>query len=224
MAQDDERRRIARELHDEAGQALASLIVRLRTLQDAPSLGEAKTQATRLRKSLSDTIGGLARLARGLHPSLLDDLGLGPALKRHAADTAEAPGMPIRVTTKGLGPGAAAGDRDRAVPHRAGSPHQRGATRPGQARRDQPDPRRHGRAPRGRRRWPRTGPGRKDRQGTRVVFAGTPRHPGARGRARRRGRRHLRLGPRHHGDRQLAAADAPGRCARPSRAASRGPR
>ena len=104
MAQDDERRRIARELHDEAGQALASLIVRLRTLQDAPSLGEAKTQATRLRKSLSDTIGGLARLARGLHPSLLDDLGLGPALKRQAADTAEALGIPIHVTIKGLGP------------------------------------------------------------------------------------------------------------------------
>ncbi len=105
MAQDDERRRIARELHDEAGQALASLIVRLRTLQDAPSLGEAKTQATRLRKALSDTIGGLARLARGLHPSLLDDLGLGPALKRHAAETAEALRMPIRVTIKGLGTG-----------------------------------------------------------------------------------------------------------------------
>ena len=104
MAQDDERRRIARELHDEAGQALASLIVRLRSLQDAASLREARTQASRLRKTLSDTIGGLARLARGLHPSLLDDLGLGPALKRHAADTAEALRIPIRVTIQGLGP------------------------------------------------------------------------------------------------------------------------
>ena len=102
-AQDDERRRIARELHDEAGQALASLIVRLRTLQDARTLGEAKTQAVRLRRSLADTIGGLARLARGLHPSLLDDLGLVPALKRHAADIAEALGIPVRVRVERLG-------------------------------------------------------------------------------------------------------------------------
>jgi signal transduction histidine kinase len=57
----------------------------------------------RLRKGLADTIGGLGRLARGLHPSALDDLGLGPALRRHAADTAEALGIPIRVTIKGLG-------------------------------------------------------------------------------------------------------------------------
>ena len=96
-AQDDERRRIARELHDEAGQALASLIVRLRSLQDARSLREAKAQAARLRRGLADTIGGLGRLARGLHPSLLDDLGLVAALRRHAADTAEALDIPIRV-------------------------------------------------------------------------------------------------------------------------------
>jgi PAS domain S-box-containing protein len=102
-AQDDERRRIARELHDEAGQALTSLIVRLRTLQDARSLREAKAQAARLRRGLADTIGGLGRLARGLHPSLLDDLGLVAVLKRHAAEAAEALAIPIRVRTKGLG-------------------------------------------------------------------------------------------------------------------------
>ena len=101
-AQDDERRRIARELHDEAGQALASLIVRLRALQDAATLAAARAQATRLRKGLADTIGGLGRLARGLHPSLLDDLGLVAALKRHAADTAEAFGPVIRFKASGF--------------------------------------------------------------------------------------------------------------------------
>jgi signal transduction histidine kinase len=102
-AQDEERRRISRELHDEAGQALTALVVRLRALEDAPSLREAKAQAALLRKGLADTIGGLSRLARGLHPSLLDDLGLGTALRRHAADTAEALDIPIRVRTQGLG-------------------------------------------------------------------------------------------------------------------------
>jgi len=103
-AQDEERRRIARELHDEAGQALASLIVRLRGLQDAPSLPDAKRQALALRRALSDTILDLGRLARGLHPSLLDDLGLAPALKRQAADSAEAMRIPVRVKVAGLGP------------------------------------------------------------------------------------------------------------------------
>lgn len=103
-AQDEERRRIARELHDEAGQALASLIVRLRSLQDAASLPDAKRQALALRRDLADTIMDLGRLARGLHPSLLDDLGLGPALKRYAADTAEALRIPVRLKVAGLGP------------------------------------------------------------------------------------------------------------------------
>ena len=102
-AQDEERRRIARELHDEAGQALATMIVRLRSLQDARSLGEAKAHATRLRQGLADTIVDLGRLARGLHPSMLDDLGLAPALGRYAADVAEKLGIPVRVRTSGLG-------------------------------------------------------------------------------------------------------------------------
>ena len=102
-AQDEERRRIARELHDEAGQALATLIVRLRSLQDARTLREARAHALRLRRGLADTIVDLGRLARGLHPSLLDDLGLAPALGRYAADVAETLGIPVRVRTAGLG-------------------------------------------------------------------------------------------------------------------------
>lgn len=101
-AQDQERRRIARELHDQAGQALAATIVGLRRLQGARSLREAKGHATRLRRGLVAALVELGRVARGLHPGMLDDLGLGPALKRHASDVAEALGIPIRVRITGL--------------------------------------------------------------------------------------------------------------------------
>ncbi|HXY20721.1 MAG TPA: sensor histidine kinase [Gemmatimonadales bacterium] len=102
-AQDEERRRIARDLHDQTGQALASTIVVLRRLQGARSLREAKGHATTLRRGLVSALVELGRVVRGLHPGMLDDLGLGPALKRHASDMADALGIPIRVRVSGLG-------------------------------------------------------------------------------------------------------------------------
>ncbi len=84
QAQEEERQRIARELHDEAGQLLTSLLVGLRSLSDARRLADAKEQAGRLREIASEAIGELSRLARGLHSSVLDDLGLATALRRYA--------------------------------------------------------------------------------------------------------------------------------------------
>ena len=85
-AQEDERRRIARELHDEAGQLLASLLVGLRALEDAPTIAEAKAQARRLREISAQAVDEVGRLARGLHPAALDDLGLAVALSRYVAE------------------------------------------------------------------------------------------------------------------------------------------
>jgi PAS domain S-box-containing protein len=81
--QEDERLRIARELHDEAGQLLTSLLVGLRSLSDASSLRVAKKQAKALREIASKAIAELSRLARGLHSSVLDDLGLETAIRRY---------------------------------------------------------------------------------------------------------------------------------------------
>ena len=88
-AQEEERRRIARELHDEAGQLLTALLVGLRTLEDARNLADVKAQGQRLREIAAQAIDEVGRLARGLHPTVLDDLGLGVALSRYAAEYAK---------------------------------------------------------------------------------------------------------------------------------------
>jgi len=86
QAQEEERRRIASELHDEAGQLMTSLLVGLRTVSDARHLKDAKNQAKVLRKIASKAIGEVGRLARGLHSSVLDELGLKEAVQKFTDD------------------------------------------------------------------------------------------------------------------------------------------
>jgi PAS domain S-box-containing protein len=88
-AQEEERRRMARELHDEAGQLLTSLLVGLRTLEHARDLADVKAQGNRLREITAQTIDEVGRLARGLHPTVLDDHGLGVALSRYVSEYVE---------------------------------------------------------------------------------------------------------------------------------------
>lgn len=85
-AQEKERRRIAGDLHDGVGQALTSLLIGLRTVSDSESLVAAQARAIDLRKLVVTTLEDVKRLARGLRPSVLDDLGLGPALERLISD------------------------------------------------------------------------------------------------------------------------------------------
>lgn len=95
QAQEDERRRIARELHDEAGQLMTSLLVGLRSLSDIRRLADAKQQAKRLREIASEAINEIGRLARGLHSSVLDDLGIEAALRRIADEFAKTQAIQI---------------------------------------------------------------------------------------------------------------------------------
>jgi len=88
-AQEEERRRIARELHDEAGQLLTSLLVGLRTLEDSRNIADAKTKGHRLREITAQAIDEVGRPARGLHPTVLDDHGLGIALSRYVTEYAK---------------------------------------------------------------------------------------------------------------------------------------
>jgi len=97
-AQEEERRRIARELHDEAGQLLTALLVGLRSLEDVRELADVKEQGRRLREIAGQAIDEVGRLARGLHPTVLDDHGLGVALSRYVNDYAKSHNIVVDLT------------------------------------------------------------------------------------------------------------------------------
>lgn len=94
-AEADERRRIARELHDETGQSLTALLVGLRAIAEMSERAEVREAAMRLRDVAAQTIDDVGRLARGLHPAVLDDKGLGAAARRYAADYARLHGTRV---------------------------------------------------------------------------------------------------------------------------------
>lgn len=82
-AQENERRRIARDLHDSLGQAITSLMVGLRVIEESSTQPEVQAQVRELRRIGSETHDDVRRLARGLRPAILDDAGLMPALERY---------------------------------------------------------------------------------------------------------------------------------------------
>lgn len=83
-AQEEERKRIARELHDDTGQAITSLMVGLRAASDACEPA-TRARLESLREIAAQTLDSVKRLARELRPPLLDDLGLRAALERYIA-------------------------------------------------------------------------------------------------------------------------------------------
>ena len=102
-AQEEERGRIARELHDETGQSLTALLVGLKTVGSAHTLEEAKEWAESLRAVASMALHEVGRLAWGLRPSVLDDLGLLATLERYAAEYADSYAIRVDLKTKGFG-------------------------------------------------------------------------------------------------------------------------
>jgi signal transduction histidine kinase len=85
-AQEDERKRIARELHDGTSQSLTSLMIGLRALGDSCAQPEVHQRAEELRAVAADTLDEVHGLALQLRPSVLDDLGLPAALERYLTD------------------------------------------------------------------------------------------------------------------------------------------
>ncbi|MFL5625701.1 MAG: ATP-binding protein [Ktedonobacteraceae bacterium] len=80
-AQEQERKRIARELHDETSQVLTSLLISLAILEETTTTQEARDRITDTRKLAHQTLRAIRNLSIDLRPSALDDLGLLPALR-----------------------------------------------------------------------------------------------------------------------------------------------
>jgi len=96
-AQEEERKRISRELHDTIGQSLSSLMVGI-TVLGRMTEEEAAAKARELQLLAGETLTQVRELSRELRPSALDDLGLVPALERYAEDfTIRYPGISAHV-------------------------------------------------------------------------------------------------------------------------------
>ena len=100
-AQEDERRRIARELHDELGQSLNALIFGLKTAEITAehNTADVRDVLRRLRVATSDAVRELQTVIYDLRPSLLDDLGLIPALRWYAESRIESQGIRVSFET-----------------------------------------------------------------------------------------------------------------------------
>jgi len=101
--QEGERRHIARELHDEAGQALASLRYGLRLLEREIDQGASVTaQVAELMQRTDAVIDSLRRLAADLRPATLDHLGLEAALRQYARSAGAEFGLAVRFKARGF--------------------------------------------------------------------------------------------------------------------------
>ena len=95
-AQEDERQRVARELHDEIGQTLTALMLQLgSTARHAPP--EVKERLADATETARATVEALHRILRELRPEALDDLGLPSALATLADRVTERTGLPVSV-------------------------------------------------------------------------------------------------------------------------------
>ncbi len=96
-AQENERRTLARELHDEIGQSLSAILMDAESAECAADAAEAREHLTALRGLAEKTVNQVRDLALLLRPSMLDDFGLVPALNWHAREATKRTGMNVLV-------------------------------------------------------------------------------------------------------------------------------
>ena len=100
-AQEEERRGIAQGLHDDTGQALSMLIIQLDRLDERLPRGnpELKKRVAETRHLAANALTELRHILAGLRPAILDDLGLGPAIRWYARTHLEGAGLHVVVRT-----------------------------------------------------------------------------------------------------------------------------
>lgn len=99
--QEEERRRLARELHDDTIQSLIALNQRIQLVQIALDHQPAADQLAEMQQMTTEIIADLRRFTHALRPIYLEDLGLVPALNMLARDASAAMGIPVEFETSG---------------------------------------------------------------------------------------------------------------------------
>jgi len=104
-AQENERRSISRELHDAVGQTLTGIRVELANLSRKirnQQMEGLDTQVDEIKEMLDDSVGVVRNMALLLRPSMLDDLGLVPALQWQAREVSKRAGLRVKVAAEGV--------------------------------------------------------------------------------------------------------------------------
>jgi signal transduction histidine kinase len=103
QAQEAERRAISRELHDEVGQSLSAVLIELRNLSvglKVRSEEQSRIHVETVKGLVENTVRVVRNMALLLRPSMLDDLGLIPALKWQARESSKRMSMDVSVATE----------------------------------------------------------------------------------------------------------------------------
>jgi len=99
-AQEEERRALSRELHDEVGQSFSAVLMETENLLDLDPSAEARPRLESLRGIAEKGINEIRNMALLLRPSMLDDFGLVPALDWQARETAKRTGMHVQLNSE----------------------------------------------------------------------------------------------------------------------------
>ncbi len=101
-AQEQERKRIARELHDETSQLLTSLLISLALIEESVSTETARARIADTRQLAHQTLRAVRNLSIDVRPSALDDLGLLPALRWYVKEYQQKCGVETEFVASGI--------------------------------------------------------------------------------------------------------------------------
>jgi signal transduction histidine kinase len=106
-AQEEERRAISRELHDEVGQSLGALLVDLGRVASLlpPDSDKLQNELRRMKTAVESSVNSVRNMALLLRPSMLDDLGLIPALEWQAREVSRRSDIEVEIESKGVSEG-----------------------------------------------------------------------------------------------------------------------
>jgi two-component system sensor histidine kinase DegS len=104
LAQEEERKRVAREIHDGPAQAMANVVLRAELCEKllAANRDEVVDELRQLKKTVKDSLQEVRRIIFNLRPMTLDDLGLVPTLKRYLEEIKEREGFEAKLEVHGM--------------------------------------------------------------------------------------------------------------------------